>query len=521
MKNKLKSIFKFLCVTSPIAILGISCGGISQGEDLTHTQKKDIQGIQLEEEKKVVENAKDTKIKVAVRASDLNVYKGLADKFNSFDKGKVEIESLPELDMIEALQTKEATGSLPQAFLVDMSTMGEIVEKSVFAKPIILEEFMKEENKDLYNVEDNQSSYKLSDFEESAVKFSSNKNGIQYAAPLGYSSTGIILNDAMLDHEKEIHSYVPINMTDAETDDERATGTTLLKDQNGQPISYGKATIENIQKYIDGAGISTNIPDPNQNWLGHGIGNLFQRIYSVGRSAMKGDNPSATIMPWKEMYQWFPLWATSQENKSVLQNNVITKENFRKMLTKDKKATEELARYFWNAFGGYTYKNANYGGFVSSDSINPSNAQGEAEPFMEKRALLLVIAKWAENFVDSNWSKNVGPMNFQNFTDDDKSHFNDNEGVSSGQIKVLSLPYSPVSVADAMGISHTASPVETLVAKRFIKFLFNNNKSDALKVSIEQPTSSGGKTLEGSSSENSFLKIHIFKFKNSRRTKKE
>lgn len=105
-------------VAAPVA-LAVSCGGSGnsgnpyKGVDYAELAlTNDLIAKQVENEQAAAADAANTTIKFGVRQSEVAVYQALADKFNTFGKGHVEIEPADQT----RYETQAATGQLPDVF---------------------------------------------------------------------------------------------------------------------------------------------------------------------------------------------------------------------------------------------------------------------------------------------------------------------------------------------------------------------------------------------------------------------
>ncbi len=431
---------------------------------------------QVAEEQAVKNQANKTKIKVGVRVSELDVYQHLAEKFNKYNKGQVEILGTDGSSFKDLYDTKAASNQMPTVFVNDSNSMSVITNEHKWAGGINVEDFLGTKNAELYNIDKSEKSYKKTDINSSHLNANSDSRSIAYGLPVGYGTKGLVINTTMIDSTKHIHSFVP----------SKQGGKAQLKEVdygNGQQNDFGEATIENIQKYLSEAGDKTAASshvvqsDENSDWLGYGPGNVIQRIYSIALSTLKQEAIDAGVMAMalKEGFANFGILASSgvklADGSKIYnqQKKMLETKDFNKIMSGDH-FNKDLSDYLWNSIGGYM--TGAPAGIINSDYLTKEAKQGEVEPFFNKQTLFTWNAKWAAKMANDQWAKPLGNMDHS--WKDPNVNYEDGKGYSSKQIQVLSSPYGEVT-GDSISINIKAKPEERLVAKRWMKFLLQTD----------------------------------------------
>lgn len=494
MKKKIFSVgmmgvASVVSVAAPVA-LAISCGGGGSGTSNPYGNYSALEltnpliANQDENERNVAEAAKDTTIKVGVRQSEKAVYDAIAKKFNSYNNGKVDIIPIDEANY----ETMGATGNLPTVFFIGSSS--DAIQKNKWIKPIDIDSFTKE-NPDLYNVDN---SGKEVNFDEAHInqghlRLVSNDHGVNFALPTGYTSNGIMMNWEVVDTTKKIHSYAP-GSNDSFIRSISETPFSLAQGANG----VGECSYDGIQTYLSGAGIAPGATKdnstPDGNWLGYGPGNVLQRIYSVGKSCQfTGLDMPITVV--KERMIDPALWAAtgvSIDGKDWYDTatNTISEDVFVKALNPSN-VDDRLEKYLWNSIIGYF----NPTGFVTAFKASGDPAtSGEVEPVYRKQAMFNFNAKWAYKMIEGSWTNDEGHLK-QKLHDDfhkDVTWAQSGHAASSGQLAVFSSPYDRAA-GDSFAINRNADDAQTLVAKRFLKFI--NQIDDSYAMDYSEPVEGG------------------------------
>lgn len=474
IKISLMSMMTAAVAAAPIA-LAVSCGGSTGGSSTDGLSFKDLLPTddyitgQVAEETAVQDQAANTEIEVGVRISEYNAYKAMADKFNTYGKGKVKIVGI-DGNYEDKYNIQEATESLPTIFFV-MGAKDEI-NGNHWLKPMDIQSFTGEENKALYDVTDGELSFDEDTILESHRNTVSNDHGVNFGLPTGYASNAIMMNMEAIDQTKTIKSYKP-GTVDSRTPE-------VVNGTNGQPIDGGSCDYDGIQDYLMKAGDkddATSVVDGT--WLGYGPGNLLQRIYSVGKSC-EWDGLNLSIMPIKERMVDVALWASAgvvQEDGSSWYDattSTIGEDAFVNAV-KSNNVDQHLVDYIWNSIFGYMQND----GFVTVQHLTGDGmATGEVEQMYNKHTLFNFKPKWAYKSINDNWAKDqnglAAKINQRNGAAEapvwaKKTDTNPEPAVTSGQMAVFASPYD-TATGDSFGISKFASPAETLVAKRFLKF---------------------------------------------------
>lgn len=485
IKTLLVSSLAIGSIAAPVAAV-VSCGSTA-GSSKTITKADVLK--QVADETAIAESAKNTEINVQIRSEDYSIYTEIAKKFNALGKGKVKITTLTS-GPADALQTESASGSIPTIFINDLNSNALIQQKGLYAKPIMLDDFLGEANKALYDVREGEASIASADINAAQKAILTRADGVQYGTPLGYGARALMTNtrlfrlagfgvqaDGTLAKDLKIDDYAPMDAPVSGATDTTAFGVKKLTGAGHEVVAH---TWADVQSYINKAGDLASAADDANHWLGHGAGSMFQRIYSLGQS-LKDQAPSnmlasVAIMPLKENLINFGLFASSTEG-ALDANKTLTIENFKSKLFPGGHASSTLSNYLWDSFGGYMYATGANTGYMTSDRITGDSTKGEVEPFANQQSIFNFNAKWAARSANDGWD-NTGTAH--KALTQDTSIASKGNAAKDGDMKIMSAPYSDISVADNMSIALTASTAETLIAKRFIRFIYQTDKASEI-----------------------------------------
>ena len=521
MKKSLLTLGTIGAIAAPVAAV-ISCGeaeGTSAPaiESITKEQVVQQTKAELEYAKTNEATLASTSLSFKVRATDKAMWEAVAAKFNSHHKGTINIDSsvFSEPDLIPALSTAAASNSLTDLSVVDMNAVSYEKQNGSWFEPLQLESIFPAANASAYDSFTGQKSFGIDRIMESHVSINSNTKGAAIAIPLGYGAKGLMINTTMVsDHAAAtdvIHSYAPKETSDTSANDvlgyfgleqvDSATGFPRLAteieasgDTSAQKI---KKNVAYMQRYIQDAGNSHSILNTSaiktahHSWLGYGPGNMFQRIYSSAHSLMSQEarNAGSFVMPFKEILSTFSLISSAPiEGLYDNEHKVLTKAGFEAHAVQGGHINPEFAKYLWNSYAGYMQhdSNGNATGFMTSNGINhkAGTDSGEAEPFGYKRTMFEINAPWALGWAERIWDETSVGTDVSGCYKPKNVVFEKNKAVSSGQVNVLGLPYGAIGVADSVAMKKGLSTPKRIVAKRFLKYLFNTEDSERISFDI-------------------------------------
>lgn len=473
-----------LAIGTPMTMV-LSCGKVEDNsKKFDSYNRSEISAQQLADEK-AAGDVSNTEISLAVGSDDVSLFQSIVAEFNKLGKGKINTtingwSGSPK----DSLSTVAGTGAIPTVFINDLNVQPIVRKQGLYAKPIVLDDFLGTTNKDLYNTKDTDVDFSESKINADHLRLYQNSSQTSFGLPIGFGSSSLIVNAKMLDKDiatpqididYDIYDYVPT--TERTTNLEKVWGVKRVGETSTKVQS-----MRDIEAYIQKAGNSNEVE--NGDWLGKGPGSMFQRIYSVGFSILTNHGQkttSAAIMPFKENLINFGILATS--GQKVLDNeNVMQQDLFETELSKINNSQEsKLLDYYWKSITGYmSTGNDNQPGFITTDYLNRNVGQGEAEPFTHGQALFQFNPKWAARWAETGWSSNTATdrknNKFFNSTTNPNGVWTPSKNpLVDGEMQILAAPYTDVNTATALSIANNAGVKETLVAKRFLKFILQRH----------------------------------------------
>ena len=367
MKKTILTLGTIGTIAAPIAAV-ISCGPEvkDSAAELENVTLDSLAG-ELAAEKELGNASDSETITMTVRSDEEERYQKIVDKFNSLHKGTVTLRTTKSQGDPD-YSGEAARGDLSDIFIANMGTMLK-VKRGNWGRALDINSIFAEENRSVYDVEPaaqqpltvEAGKKPASLFDKDHLKLNSNKNGVAFALPQGFGSNAVLMNTTMLDPNKTvIHDYVPTKTQDIHSHD--TTELTGIKELSGPAHTFtkksGETVAEFVQRYLFEGGKSSNATEHIQgaaDWLGHGPGSLYQRIYSASRSLMYTRMKSAGVyaLSLKESMCDFALFASAGINGLVDSDGVMTKEAFSKAL-KDPVSLQKLKDYYYAAILGYT-----------------------------------------------------------------------------------------------------------------------------------------------------------------------